>query len=43
MNIDHILETLNTHQVAFLLVGGVHFLPRHAERIRLLKRVPGRD
>lgn len=30
MNVDRILEALNAHQVAYLLIGGVHFLLRHA-------------
>lgn len=29
MNADHVLETLNAHSVAYLLVGGVNFLLRH--------------
>jgi hypothetical protein len=29
MNVDHILQTLNDHQVRYLLVGGVNFLLRH--------------
>ncbi len=30
MNVDHILKTLNAHQVAYLLIGGMNFLVRHA-------------
>ena len=30
MNVDLILETLNRHQVAYLLIGGMNFLLRHA-------------
>jgi hypothetical protein len=30
VNVDHILKTLNTHQVAYLLIGGMNFLLRHA-------------
>jgi len=30
MNIDHILETMNRCKVAYLLIGGVNFLLRHA-------------
>jgi hypothetical protein len=30
MNVDHILKTLNTHEVAYLLIGGMNFLLRHA-------------
>jgi len=30
MNIDHILETFNTQRVAYLLIGGMNFLLRHA-------------
>ncbi len=30
MNVDRIVETLNGHQVAYLLIGGVNFLLRHA-------------
>lgn len=30
MNVDHILETLNRNQVAYLLIGGMNFLLRHA-------------
>lgn len=30
MNIDHILQTLNSRDVSFLLIGGVNFLLRHA-------------
>jgi hypothetical protein len=30
MNVDHILETLNRHAVAYLLIGGMNFLLRHA-------------
>ena len=29
MNVDHILETLNGHQVVYLLIGGMNFLLRH--------------
>jgi len=29
MNVDHILETLNGHQVAYILIGGMNFLLRH--------------
>ncbi|MCO6457588.1 MAG: hypothetical protein J5I93_19985 [Pirellulaceae bacterium] len=29
MNVDRILETLNRHQVAYLLIGGMNFLLRH--------------
>ena len=30
MNVDHILKTLNAHEVAYLLIGGMNFLLRHA-------------
>jgi hypothetical protein len=30
MNVDRILQTLNSHRVAYLLIGGVNFLLRHA-------------
>jgi len=30
MNVDLILETLNRNQVAYLLIGGMNFLLRHA-------------
>ena len=30
MNVDHILQTFNQHQVEYLLLGGMHFLLRHA-------------
>ncbi len=30
MNVDQILETLNKHRVACLLIGGMNFLLRHA-------------
>lgn len=30
MNVDHILATLNEHGVAYLLIGGMNFLLRHA-------------
>lgn len=30
MNVDHILETLNRHNVDYLLIGGMNFLLRHA-------------
>jgi hypothetical protein len=30
MNVDLILETLNRHQIAYLLIGGMNFLLRHA-------------
>lgn len=30
MNVDHVLETLNRNQVAYLLIGGMNFLLRHA-------------
>jgi hypothetical protein len=30
MNVDQILATMNRHGVAYLLLGGVHFLLRHA-------------
>jgi len=30
MNIDHILSTLNKHEVAYVLIGGMNFLLRHA-------------
>lgn len=30
MNVDRILETFSAHQVAYLLIGGVNFLLRHA-------------
>ena len=30
MNVDRILETMNRHRVAYLLVGGMNFLLRHA-------------
>jgi hypothetical protein len=30
MNVDHILETLNAHQAAYILIGGMNFLLRHA-------------
>jgi hypothetical protein len=29
MNVDRILETLNRHEVAYLLIGGMNFLLRH--------------
>lgn len=29
VNVDRILETLNRHQVAYLLIGGMNFLLRH--------------
>ncbi|MDA1052815.1 MAG: hypothetical protein O3C40_20365 [Planctomycetota bacterium] len=29
MNIDYILHTLNEHEVAYLLIGGVNFMLRH--------------
>lgn len=29
MNVDRILETLNRHQVEYLLIGGMNFLLRH--------------
>lgn len=29
MDVDHILETLNRHSVAYLLIGGMNFLLRH--------------
>lgn len=29
MNVDRILDTLNRHQVAYLLIGGMNFLLRH--------------
>lgn len=29
MNVDHILQTFNQHQVAYLLIGGMNFLLRH--------------
>jgi hypothetical protein len=30
MNVDRILETMNSHRVAYLLIGGMNFLLRHA-------------
>lgn len=30
MNIDQILKTLNDHEVAYVLIGGMNFLLRHA-------------
>lgn len=30
MNVDHILQSLNEREVAYLLIGGVNFLLRHA-------------
>jgi hypothetical protein len=30
MNVDRILDTMNGHRVAYLLVGGMNFLLRHA-------------
>lgn len=30
MNVDQILKTMNAHQVAYLLIGGMNFLLRHA-------------
>lgn len=30
VNVDHILKTLNSHEVAYLLIGGMNFLLRHA-------------
>jgi hypothetical protein len=30
MNVDTILDTMNRHQVSFLLIGGMNFLLRHA-------------
>jgi hypothetical protein len=30
MNVDHILETFNSQQVSYLLIGGMNFLLRHA-------------
>ncbi|HEX5102858.1 MAG TPA: hypothetical protein VFV87_03555 [Pirellulaceae bacterium] len=30
MNVDHILSTFNQHQVEYLMIGGMHFLIRHA-------------
>ena len=30
MNVDHILGTLNGHHVAYILIGGMNFLLRHA-------------
>lgn len=30
MNVDHILQTLNRHNVGYLLIGGMNFLLRHA-------------
>ncbi len=33
MNVDRVLETLNTHRVAYLLVGGVNFLLSHEPRL----------
>lgn len=29
MNVDHILETLNKHNVEYILLGGMNFLLRH--------------
>jgi hypothetical protein len=29
MNIDHILQTFNTCEVDYLLIGGMNFLLRH--------------
>jgi hypothetical protein len=33
MNVDQILETMNRNGVAFLLIGGVNFLLRHAPAV----------
>jgi len=30
MNVDHILQTANTHGVDYLLIGGMNFLLRHS-------------
>lgn len=30
MNVDHVLETFNRHRVAYILIGGMNFLLRHA-------------
>jgi hypothetical protein len=30
MNVDHVVQTLNRHEVAYLLIGGMNFLLRHA-------------
>jgi hypothetical protein len=30
MNVDRILDTLNRHQVAYILIGGMNFVFRHA-------------
>jgi hypothetical protein len=30
MNVDRVLDTMNRHQVAYLLIGGVNFLLRHS-------------
>ena len=30
MNVDHILKTFNSHRVAYMLIGGMNFLLRHA-------------
>ena len=29
MNIDHILQTMNSHQVEYIVIGGINFLLRH--------------
>jgi hypothetical protein len=34
MNIDHILQTFNTCEVDYLLIGGMNFLPWEACRER---------
>ena len=33
MNVDTMLQQLNGHQVAYLLIGGMNFLLRHAPRV----------
>jgi hypothetical protein len=30
MNLDHVVQTLNRHEVAYLLIGGMNFVVRHA-------------
>ena len=29
MNVDHVFQTLNHHEVAYLVIGGMNFLLRH--------------
>ena len=35
MNVDRILDTMNRHQVAYVLIGGMNFLLRHAPVLTL--------